>query len=606
MNQYKERVAQLKAYMRQEHVDYYIVPTDDYHQSEYVGDYFKCRAYLTGFTGSAGTALVTGQNAYLWTDGRYFIQAEQQLSGSGIILMKQGEPGVLRLSEFLAHHLKKGQTIAFDGRCISKKDAETYLELADSHGAYVRGNLDLIDLLWKDRPKRAKEPVWVLDTAYAGRSAAEKIADVRAWMRKEDATVQILSALDDICWMLNIRGNDVEYFPLALGYCMVTEKRVIYYTDGEKLDEKVRAHLKECGVTLAPYERIYEDVKHLSEDETVLYDPVNMNFALYQCLPDVYCLEHENPQILLKAVKNETEIANIRIAEHKDSIAHVRFMKWLKDACVRAGSKKGAVLLDEAGQVITEIDAHQRLDAFRMEMGNFLQPSFDPISAYGSHGAIIHYAATPESNIPLKTGGMLLTDTGAGFLEGSTDITRNYCLGEISDEEKEHFTLVAMSNLRLAAAKFLQGASGGALDAIARQPLWERGLDFKHGTGHGVGYLLNIHEGPQAFRYRGADAALEVGMVITDEPGLYIEGSHGIRLENELLVRAGQKTEFGQFLYFEILTMIPFDLDAIKQEVLTEEDRKLLNQYHRAVYEALAGDLSAEEAEWLKQYTREI
>lgn len=597
MNQtIQERLTALRREMKKESVDFYIVPTDDYHQSEYVGEYFKERAYITGFTGSAGTALIARDSAYLWTDGRYFLQAADQLEGTGVTLMKMGEPGVPNIVDFLKDHLQAGETLAFDGRCVSKKMGEIYNELAAAKSAYLMTDQDLVGRIWKDRPAMAAESVWVLDTAYAGRSAAEKIADVRKRLQEEEATVQLVAALDDICWMLNIRGNDVAYFPLVLSYCMISLKAVVLYIDSQKLSAEVKEHLKAAGVTLAPYNRIYEDVKKLDpEQDVVLYDPLNMNYALYQCIPDMYVVEMENPQILMKAKKNETELANIRIAQHKDSIAHVRFMKWLKENVA-------------AGQRITEMEASDQLDEFRKAMGNFIEPSFDPISAYGTHGAIIHYSSKPETNSVIEAGGMLLTDTGAGFLEGSTDITRTYALGEIPQIQKEHFTLVAMANMRLAAARFLQGCTGQALDVLARQPLWDRGLNFNHGTGHGVGYLLNIHEDPQAFRYqtRPNDAALEEGMVITDEPGLYIAGSHGIRLENELLVQKDARNEYGQFMHLEILTKIPFDLDAIDPSVMEERDKALLNAYHRDVYESLSPDLTEEEREWLKVYTRAI
>ena len=368
------------------------------------------------------------------------------------------------------------------------------------------------------------------------------------------------------------------------------------YIDENKLDDELKASLEKDGVHLHPYNDIYEDIKTLDADTTLLLDKVRSNYALYKNIPEqVTIVDEQNPEILFKALKNETEVANIRKAQIKDSVAHVRFMKWVKENVNK--------------QEITEISASDKLDEFRAEMGNFLRPSFDPISAYGEHGAIVHYSSTPETNVQVKEGSLLLMDTGAGFYEGSTDVTRTYALGEIPQYMKDDFTLVAISNLCLADAKFKEGISGANLDYLARRPFWERNMDFNHGTGHGVGYLLNVHEGPAGFHWRTRGNSIcpfQKGMVITDEPGIYIEGSHGIRLENEVLVCEGEKNEYGQFLHFEIITLIPFDLDAINPDIMTEPEKKLLNQYHAKVYETLVPHLTEEEAEWLKKYTRAI
>ena len=415
-------------------------------------------------------------------------------------------------------------------------------------------------------------------------------------MEKCGADLHVLTTLDDICWMLNIRGDDVKYFPLVLSYAVVAMNNVRLYIDADKLDEGLKTELEKEGVELRPYNSIYEDVRKFDKRYTLLLDESKINYALYKNISDeTERINKQNPEILFKAIKNETEIANIRKAQIKDSIAHVRFMKWLKE---------------NVGKIrITEMSASDKLDEFRKQLGNFLRPSFAPISAYGEHAAMAHYSATAETDAELKRGGFLLTDTGAGYYEGSTDVTRTYVLGEVSQKMKEHFTITTASNLNLANAKFLKGACGMTLDYAARKPFWDRNLDYNHGTGHGVGYLLNVHEGPVGFRWRyRADEIHELrkGMIITDEPGIYIEGSHGIRLENELLVCEGEKNQYGQFMYFEAITLIPFDLDAIVPEILTEQEKELLNQYHQKVFEILAPQLTEDEKEWLAKYTREI
>lgn len=591
-----ERLTRLREQMKQHGMSMYLVPTADFHQSEYVGEYFKCREYITGFNGSAGTAVITEEQAYLWTDGRYFIQAAKQLEGTTVELMKMGEPGVPAIREFLKEKLPEGGTLGFDGRTIAVGEGRAYEAIAAEKNGRVIYSEDLIGTIWEERPELSREPVFALGLEYAGEPAASKIARVREEMKKCGAASHVLTTLDDICWLLNIRGNDVAYSPLVLSYAVITEQSVELYMDESKLSGEIRTALEADGVVLHPYNGIYEDMKNLGEDETLLLDPDRLNYALYNNIPQhVKKIERRNPEILFKAVKNATEIENIRKAELKDSVAHVKFMKWLKENYDK--------------EVITEMSASDKLDEFRAAQGNFIRPSFSPISSYGEHGAIVHYSSTPETNVQLKAGSFLMTDTGAGFWEGSTDITRTYALGEVSPLMKEHFTLVAVSNLRLADAKFLKGCTGVALDILARKPFWDRGLNFNHGTGHGVGYLLNIHEGPAGFRWKeraGEVDPLEAGMVLTDEPGIYIEGSHGIRLENELLICEGEKNEYGQFMYTEPITYVPMDLDAIEPQQMSAEDRKLLNDYHSKVYEMVSPYLEEDEKEWLKTYTREI
>lgn len=591
-----ERIAALRGVMEEKGIDIYIVPTADFHQSEYVGGYFKARKYITGFSGSAGTAVITKDEARLWTDGRYFIQAAKQLEGTIVELMKMGEPEVPSLEDYVKQALPEGGMIGFDGRVVAMEEGCRYRKMAEEKKGKLLYGEDLIDQIWEERPKLSEEPVFSLDIRYTGETVKNKLERIRKVMRECGVSTHILTTLDDICWTLNIRGNDIEFFPLVLSYAMITEKQVQLYIDEAKLNEEIRESFKEEGIILHPYNAIYEDVKSLQETEVILIDPVKLNYALYSNIPeDVKKVERANPEILFKAMKNPIEVKNIRQAELKDSVAHVRFMKWLKE---NVGKTK-----------ITEMSAVDKLDGFRKEMGNFIRPSFEPISSFGEHAAIVHYTSSPETDVELCEGNLYLTDTGAGFYEGSTDITRTYALGEIPQVMKDHFTLVAISNLQLAGARFLRGCTGINLDILARKPFWDRGLNFNHGTGHGVGYLLNIHEGPAGIRwqYSARDShVLEEGMILTDEPGIYIEGSHGIRLENELLVCKGEKNEYGQFMYLEPITYIPMDLDAVNPDMMSEDEKKLLNAYHKTVYEKIAPYLDDEEKEWLKKYTREI
>ena len=594
MNPVPERLAALRKKMQENNVAFYIVPTDDFHQDEYVGDHFKARVYITGFTGSAGTALITETEAFLWTDGRYFIQAAKELEGSTVELMKMSEPGVPTISQFLKEHVKPGQTLGFDGRTLSMDEGTGYRDAAEKAGGAVRYDLDLIDEIWEDRPPMSDKPAWLLPVEYAGKTAEDKIRDIREKMAEAGADVHVETTPDDICWTLNIRGDDIDYFPLMLSYALITADAYHLYVDDKKLSPEIGQYLKDLGVTVHPYNDVYEDAKKISG--AVMVDPNKVNYALYHNIPaDCTKINVMSPEETFKTVKNPVEVSNIRKAEIKDSVAHIRFMKWLKE---------------NVGKIrITEISASDKLDEFRADMGNFIKPSFEPISSYAEHAAIVHYAPTPETDAELKPEGMLLTDTGAGFWEGSTDITRTYVLGPITQKMKEDFTVVAISNLSLGNAVFTKGITGVALDNLARNPFWKRRMNYNHGTGHGVGYLLNIHESPASFRSRfveGDTAILEEGMVITDEPGFYVEGSHGIRLENELLVVNDVANEFGQFMRLEPITFVPFDLDAIEPEIMTAEERTMLNDYHKKVYEITSPYLNDEEKEWLRKYTREV
>ena len=592
----KERIAKLRELMKENGIDAYVVPTSDFHQSEYVGEHFKARKFITGFTGSAGTAVITLDEARLWTDGRYFTQAAKQLEGSGVELMRMAEPGVPTINEYLKSTLVEGNCLGFDGRVVAMGEGQGYEEITKANKATIKYEVDLIDEIWENRPELSKKPAFKLGEEYAGESAASKIERIRKYMKECGATYHTIATIDDICWVLNMRGDDIDFFPLVLSYMVVKMDGVDLYIDETKLNDELKAEFAEIGVAVHPYNDVYADTKKIPAGETILIDPARLNYAIYSNIPEgVAKVEERNPEVLFKAMKNPKEIENMRIAQIKDSVAHVKFMKWVKE--------------NVETMEITEMSASEKLDELREEMGNFIRPSFEPISAYADHAAMMHYCSKPETDVRLREGSVYLTDTGAGFWEGTTDITRTFVLGEVSDTIKEHFTLVAMCNLRLANATFLQGCVGMNLDILARKALWERGLDYKCGTGHGVGYLLNIHEAPTSlrWRYRAGDThKFEEGMILTDEPGVYIEGSHGIRLENELLVCMGEQNEYGQFMYFEPITYIPFDLDGIVPEVMNSDDIKYLNEYHKLVFEKVSPYLNEEETEWLRKYTREI
>lgn len=591
-----ERISALRSLMEEKGYDVYLVPTDDSHQSEYVGEYFKARAFITGFTGSAGTAVITKTDAGLWTDGRYFIQATAQLEGSGITLFKAGQPDVPTIEAYITDVIPEGGTLGFDGRVVAMGQGQALKAALAAKNARIDYSEDLIDRIWEDRPALSTKPAFALGVEYTGESTADKLSRIREAMKKEGADVHILAALDDICWTTNLRGNDIEYFPLLLSYAVITMDDMKLYVDETKLTAEMKESLAKDGISIHPYNAVYEDIKGLSAKDGVLVDPSRLNYALYNNIPkEAKVIEQMNPEVLMKAMKNDTELKNIVNAHIKDGTAVTRFMCWLKK---NIGKTE-----------ITEISAAKKLDSFRREQEGYLWQSFEPICGSGEHGAIVHYAATPETNVPVTTNGLFLTDTGGGYMEGSTDITRTFAFGELTDRMKEDFTTVLLCNLHLARAVFPHGISGFNLDAMARTPAWERGMDYNHGTGHGVGYLMNIHEAPAGFRCAVREKErniLEPGMVITNEPGIYIEGSHGIRIENEMIVRKGPKTEYGQFLYFEPITYVPIDLDAVDPDMMKQEDKDQLNAYHEKVYELISPHLNDEEKEWLKEYTRAV
>lgn len=591
-----DRIAALRGEMEREGIDIWIVPSSDYHQSEYVGEHFKARQYMTGFTGSAGTAVFTRDKACLWTDGRYFIQAEKELEGSGITLCKMGEPDCGTIETFLEKELPVEGVIGFDGRTVGIGEGKGYETAAARKSGTVSYQHDLVGRIWKDRPGLPVEKAFALEEKYAGESAASKLTRVREKMRERGADIHLLTSLDDIAWLLNIRGNDVAYCPLVLSYLVLYMDHGELFADEKKFSSELKTVLAENGIAIRPYDEIDKAVSDLPAASCVLLDPDRVNYALYRRLPEnIGIRETENPEILMKSIKNDTEVANIRKAHLKDAAAHTRFMYWLKK--------------NVGKQEITEISAAEKLETFRRDQGGYLEASFEPISAFADHGAIVHYSASEESNAVLSEGKFLLTDTGGHYMEGSTDITRTVALGEVSQREKEDFTLTARAMLRLMNTVFLHGCSGANLDCIAREIYWEKRVNFNHGTGHGVGYLLNVHEPPVNFRWKEGKTpapVLEKNMVITDEPGIYIQGSHGIRLENELLVCEDEKNEYGQFMHFEPLTFVPIDLDALLPEQMTEEERIMLNDYHKKVFEVVAPYMNDEEKSWLKEYTRPV
>lgn len=593
----KQKLNALRILMKEKKIDAYLVATDDFHGSEYVGDYFKCRKYITGFTGSAGTAIITQDMAGLWTDGRYFIQAADQLRDTTIELFKSGEPGVPTVHQFLNDKLEEGMCLGFDGRTVSAREAEELQELLQKKHITFSVNDDLIGEIWEDRPVLSCEPVMELDIRWTGKSRADKIAEIREQMKAKEADTFILTSLDDIAWLLNIRGNDIHCCPVVLSYLVMMENELRLYANAAAFSEEIRSNLEADGVKIYPYDDVYSYVQTISSDKKVLLSRANVNSRLVSNIPsEVTILDEPNLTLLPKAVKNKTEMENERIAHIKDGIAVTKFIHWLKKNVTRT--------------TITELSAAEKLYQFRSEQEHFLGDSFDPIIAYGTHAAIVHYSATEATDIPLAARGMVLADTGGHYLEGTTDITRTIVLGPVTAKEKKFFTAVLRGNLNLAAAKFKYGCTGLNLDYLARGPLWELGEDYNHGTGHGVGYLLNVHEGPNSFRWKNLPGnpapVLEEGMITSDEPGYYLENEFGIRHENLVLCKKAEKTSFGQFMCFEPLTMVPFDLEGINPEEMTERERKLLNDYHQKVYTTISPYLDEEEKEWLKQATREI
>ncbi len=594
----KTPLTQLREMMAQRGIDIYLIPTSDFHQSEYVGEYFKARAFLTGFTGSAGTAVVTATEAGLWTDGRYYVQAEAELSGSGFTLYRAGTLGVPTIREYVEATLPQGGVMGFDGRCLSAGEAKTYREIAEKKQGRLMMEEDLLDALWTSRPALPHEPVWIFDTPYSGEAAAHKLARIREKMAEAGATHHLLASLYDIAWVLNLRGNDIAHVPVFLSFLLIGQEKATLFIQPEAIDREVEAYLSALTVEMMPYGAVYQAMADLPGEARLLLDQTLVNARLLERLSaGVEILDKPNPSELMKARKNETEIANTRLAHRKDGVAMTRFMYWLKTEAAYRG--------------MTEYEIQLYLDDLRGQQEHFLDLSFEDICAYGSNGAMMHYSAEAETAAVVKPEGFLLVDSGGHYLEGTTDITRTFVLGEISPKMRLHYTTVLRSNLILANLRFLHGCAGLSMDVLCREPLWELGLDYRCGTGHGVGHLLNVHEGPNGFRYkivpeRKDSGVLEAGMITTDEPGVYLEGEYGIRIENELLCILDEKNEYGQFMRFENLTYCPIDLDGIDPELMTERERGWLNDYHAMVYEKIAPYLNEAEREWLVEYTRAI
>ena len=585
-----ERLARLRREMAQRGMDGYVVVTDDFHGSEYVGDFFKARAYLSGFTGSAGTLVVLPDRAALWTDGRYFLQAAEQLTGSTIELMRMGQPGVPAIGAFLAQHLPEGGVLGFDGRTVSSSFAGTLEKALEAKHIRFAGGEDLVDAVWPDRPALSDRPVWELTGC--GLSREGKLAKLREKMAAEDAAYLLLTSLTEIAWALNLRGGDVACTPVFLSFLLIGREDAQLCIQPQAVPADIVEKLAACGVTLRPYGAIYDLLRALPAGTRVMADSATANYRIMESLSHADVLDQPSPAVLMKACKTQEETDGFRAAHIKDGAALCRFLYWLK---TRIGEEP-----------MTELSAAARLAAFRAEQPDFLDLSFDTIAGYGPHGAIVHYDPTPETDVPLHPEGLLLVDSGAHYRQGTTDVTRTIALGPVTQEEKRMFTLVLKGHLALAAARFPHGATGENLDVLARLPLWEQGLDYNHGTGHGVGFILSVHEGPQSFRWRSTDGRripLEEGMVISNEPGYYEAGKFGIRHENLVLVRAGETTDYGQFMYLEPLTMAPFDRDAIDVSLLTEAELAQLNGYHRLVYDTVASLLPAEEQAWLAAAT---
>lgn len=594
----KQRIENIRDLMKEKNIYAYIVPSSDYHQSEYVGDYFKSREFMSGFTGSAGTLIISMDEAGLWTDGRYFIQAENELKDSGIKLFKMGEEGVPTIEEYLLEKLPKNSTLGFDGRVMSVKEGQSLANKLAFKGINIEYKYDLVNDIWEDRCSLPTEKAFLLGTEYSGESFSDKLSIIRAVMKEKKATTHILASLDDIAWLFNIRGRDVKSNPVVLSYAVISIDSVYLFIDKNKIGEDIRAELSKENVQIKGYEEVYEFIKNIDENEVVLIDTSKVNYAIYNNIPsNVQKIEERNPSILFKSIKNEIELKNIRNSHIKDGVAFTKFMYWLKN---------------NIGKIeITEISATQKLEEFRREQDKFIEPSFSTIAAYKDHAAMMHYSATEESNYKLEPRDLFLVDSGGQYFDGTTDITRTIALGPIPENVRKDFTNVVRGMIRLSKAKFLYGCRGYNLDILARGPLWEEGVDYKCGTGHGIGFVLNVHEGPNGFRWKVREdiddsCILEEGMVTTNEPGVYVENSHGIRIENEIVVRKAEKNEYGQFMDFEVITFAPIDLDAIDESLILKDEKVYLNNYHKQVYDKISPYLNEEEKQWLKTYTREI
>lgn len=603
MNQTNVKIGQLRDRMKELGIDAYLVPTADFHESEYVGEFFKCRHFLTGFNGTAGTAVITMDKAGLWTDGRYFVQAEEQLSGSEIKLYRMGEPEFPTLDEFLEEELPVDGCLGFDGRVVNSELGYGLQNLLQEKNVTINCSKDLVGEIWTSRPAMSCEPIWSLDVKYAGKSTVEKLSDLRDAMKKNKAQIHLMTALDEIAWLFNLRGNDIVNNPLFLSYALITQDEAYLYVQKEaikedtKMGKEVCAALAEAKVQVKEYAEFLQDVAAL-KNEKILLERKKASFAVCESI-DASCriIDEMNPCATMKAVKNATEIENMRKAHLKDGIAVTKFMYWLKHTIGTCD--------------MTEMTAAHKIEELRAEQGNYIEPSFVTIAAYKENAAMCHYHPSDEVCKKLKPEGLLLVDSGGQYLEGTTDITRTYALGPLTEKEKEYYTIVAAAMLKVSTMKFLHGCRGINLDYTIREAFWKRGLDFAHGTGHGVGYLSNVHERPNGLRWkvvpeRQDSAVIESGMICSDEPGLYFAGDFGTRTENLILCVEDEKNEYGQFLKFEFLTKAPIDLEALDTRFMDDADIERLNTYHKDVYETISPYMNDEEKEWLKHVTREI
>lgn len=583
------KLKKLRDVMKKYNINYYIIPSADPHQSEYVAEYYRGRAEVSGFTGSAGTLLVGEKEAKLWTDGRYFIQAAEQLQGTGIDLMKMATPGYDTINQWVEKNIKENDTLGFDGSCYSTNQYKELLKIAKKNNFNINMDKDLLEEIWSDRPSLPEDKIFVHDEKYCGKSVKEKLSEVRKYMKENKVQNYLLTSLDDIAWLFNIRGNDILFNPVALSYAIITENEAKLYVNKTKVDDEVQSALKVQEVFIYEYNEIEDHVKQLNGN--TLIDPAKVNAKLYSLL-SCTIIERLNITTNLKAIKNEIEIANFENAHIKDGVAMVKFIKYLKD---NIGKEK-----------ITEISASKKLSELRSQGELAKGDSFGTIAGYKEHAAMMHYSATPESDYELKLQGLFLVDSGGQYLDGTTDITRTFVLGDITEEEKRDFTLVLKGHINLAKAKFLKGSTGCNLDILARGPLWQYGLDYKCGTGHGIGFFLNVHEGPQSIRQNGNTVPLEPGMILTNEPGVYKEGKFGIRTENVMVVVKDEINDCGEFYKFDTISYCPIDLNGVKVELLNDDEKEWLNNYHKKVYDKLSPYLNEEEKELLKIETREI
>ena len=589
----KERLMKLREEMNKEGIQAYIIPTSDFHETEYVSEYFAARKYMSGFTGSAGVLVVLLDKAGLWTDGRYFIQAANQLAGSGIDLMKQGQEDTPSIEEYIVTNLTQGSVVGFDGRVMNVNDANKYKQAFMMHDIKMVTDKDLVGRIWDDRPALPCTETFHYDEKYAGKSISEKLTQVREAMKGYNCRSHIVTKIDEIAWLYNLRAHDVPHFPVALAYTIIKENDAMIYIDASRLDEESKTLFAQNHIQVKDYEAIYEDVKTLEGPVLVDGNFVNSKIVYSLNTEIVYA---QDPIVLLKAMKNEIELANTRNAHIKDGVACTKFMYWL---------------MQNVNNGISEMSAQEKLQELRKEQADYLEDSFNTICAYKEHAAMMHYSSNEETNVELKPEGMLLVDSGGQYLDGTTDITRTFVLGSITEEEKKWFTLALKGHIRLEKTNFLYGCRGLNLDILARGPLWDLDMDYQCGTGHGVGHLSNVHEAPNGFRWkivpeRNDSCVLEEGMITSNEPGVYVEGEFGIRHENEMVVVKGNKNFYGQFMHFETLTFVPFDRKGIDKSLLSEDELAWLNDYHASVYEKISPFLTNEEAEWLKEACRPL